>query len=98
MTLTYRLGQRLPRLRLGPEEHVELLGDGRVLAERGAEARRRRRVHRAPDGGRFALHRRGLARAAQGGRRVAARRASEGCRSRKNNFNLRGASRLHITF
>ena len=78
--LTHRFGQRLPRLRLGPEEQVELLRDGRVPAKRGAEAGRRRRVHRAPaGGGRFLpRRRRPLARAAQGGRRVAAGRASEG--------------------
>ena len=46
--MTHRLRESLARLGLGPEEHVELLRDGRVPAQRRAQAGRRSRVHRAP--------------------------------------------------
>ena len=43
--MTHRLRESLARLGLGPEEHVELLGDGGVPAQRRAQAGRRSRVH-----------------------------------------------------
>ena len=80
--MTHRLRECLARLRLGPEEHVELLGDGRVPAQRRAEAGRRSRVHRAARGrrrARLALYGGALARRSLA---AAARRASE----RKKSF------------